>query len=258
MPVEVNDLRFAYSGHDVLKGVNFRAGKGELVSVLGCNGAGKSTLFRCILGLQHGFRGNVDIDGSDVRTMSRKNLASRVAYIPQSSEPTFNYTVMDAVLMGTTGTLGMTESPGKEQLESARYAMRELGIEDKADRGVAQISGGERQLVLIARALAQNAKTLIMDEPTANLDYGNQHHVLKFCRRLAEKGYTVLMSTHNPEHSFRYANKVLALKNGRIIADGTPEKVLDESLIESLYGIRACVTETRTEIGTIRSCITMD
>lgn len=253
MPIELKDISFSYGRHEAVKHVTFTANRGDLVAVLGPNGAGKSTLFQCMLGLLHGYTGEIDICRKNIRTLSRAQLSRMAAYIPQSTEPVFNYTVADTVLMGTTGGMGLLKTPGQTQREAAAAAMQTLGIEDLAQRGIGTLSGGERQLVLIARAMAQNAKILIMDEPTANLDYGNQQRVLERIRDLAAQGYTVLLSTHNPEHALRYATHVLALQQGSAVACGKTDETMTAELIKRLYGVRVSLTD-----GHPRTCIPLN
>lgn len=255
MKLEVKDLTFSYGKQTVLQRLSFTAQKGSLIAVLGPNGAGKSTLFRCLLGFLKPQAGEILISGKTIEPYRRRKMASMFAYIPQSAEPIFNYTVLDTVLMGTTGTLNMLQCPGKREQEAALQALQRLGIAHLAQRGIGQISGGERQLAFIARAIVQNAEILIMDEPTANLDFGNQQRVLKQILSLSDRGYTVLMSTHNPEHALRYASHVLALKNGEIAANGLTTKALTSDLIYKLYGIQTSIVEVPTAYGTVRSLI---
>ena len=238
-----------------LQDVSFSVQKGTLTAVLGANGAGKSTLFRCLLGFLTPQAGEIRLSGRPLSAYSRRETAEKIAYIPQSSEPIFNYTVIDTVLMGTTGTMNVLQRPGRRQQEAAMQALQRLGIEALAQRGIGTISGGERQLALIARALVQNAEILIMDEPTANLDFGNQQRVLAQIRALTARGYTVLLSTHNPEHALHYAHRVLALQGGHIAADGPTETALTPQLLQTLYGIQAILAEVPTDRGTVRSLI---
>ena len=170
MQLEVSDLVFSYGEADVLKSVSFCADRGERIAVLGPNGVGKSTLFRCLLGFLEPKRGSVKIAGRDVRDYSRRALAAELAYIPQSYSPAFDHTVLDSVLMGLGAQLGPFDSPSRGQTNAAQRILDELGIGALASRGCMRISGGERQLMLLGRALIQNAHTLIMDEPTASLD----------------------------------------------------------------------------------------
>ncbi|MEG0765688.1 MAG: ABC transporter ATP-binding protein [Pseudoflavonifractor sp.] len=232
-------MSFSYGDRPVLRDISFTVPKGQLLSVLGPNGVGKSTLFRCILGLLRGYEGEILVDGCPVNTLGARALAKKIAYIPQSNYPAFRYTVFDMVLMGTSAHSPAFAPPGKRQEAIALEALEKAGIPDFAGRYYTQLSGGERQLVLIARALAQQAPVLLMDEPTANLDYGNQMRVLTRIRKLTEEGYTILQSTHNPEQSYLFSHGILALQDGQILAHGDPKTVLNSELIRKLYGIDA-------------------
>ena len=243
MQLEVSDLVFSYGEADVLKSVSFCADRGERIAVLGPNGVGKSTLFRCLLGFLEPKRGSVKIAGRDVRDYSRRALAAELAYIPQSYSPAFDHTVLDSVLMGLGAQLGPFDSPSREQTNAAQRILDELGIGALASRGCMRISGGERQLMLLGRALIQNAHTLIMDEPTSSLDYGNQLRVMQRVRALARQGYTILLSSHNPQQALLFSDRILALHDGVICADGTPEKVITPELLETLYSIKTRLAE---------------
>ena len=188
MSVVIENLYFSYGRDPVLRDVSFHADYGEFWSVLGPNGAGKSTLFRCILGLLRPTSGNILIDDAPISSLSARQLARKIAYIPQSHNPVFNFPVLDMVLMGTTARLGGFESPKQKEIREAEDALKQLGIFYLRDRGYGNISGGERQLVLIARAIAQKAKILIMDEPSASLDFGNRLHLMQTVRALARDG----------------------------------------------------------------------
>ena len=259
MSIEVRDLRFGYGSGEVLRGVSFTAASGALTSVLGPNGVGKSTLFRCLLGLLKGYEGSITVDGADTRRLSARSLAKKLAYIPQSHYPSFNYSVFNMVLMGATSQVSLLSSPGEKQRQAAAEALERVGVLHLKDKGYTNISGGERQLVLIARALVQDAKVLVLDEPTANLDYGNQLRVMEQLRLLTAQGYTVLQSTHNPEQAFLFSHNVVAMQEGRVLAEGPPAKVVTEELMDSLYGadikvcslyddrVRVCIPRSVTE-----------
>ena len=243
MRIESRNVEFAYKNRKVLRGLDFSADSGDVVAILGPNGVGKSTLFRCLLGYLHPHKGSVHIDGKDIRTMSAIEMAKHIAYIPQAVSPTFNYTVLDTALMGATNRLGPFQSPRASDVERALEVLDSLGISHLTSRGCDRISGGERQLALLARALVQDAGILIMDEPTANLDYGNNWRVMERIVSLASTGYTVIFSTHDPNQALFHANQVLAMKEGVVVAAGVPGLTLTGDLLSRLYNIDAFVHE---------------
>ena len=246
MTLTVKDLtyRYAKTAAPVLQGISFSAESGDFLSVLGANGAGKSTLFRCLLGGLTDYTGAIELDGRDVRTLSRREAAEHIAYIPQIHRPTFGYSVLDTTLMGLTRQLSPFRSPTPEMEKQAMDALEQMGVAQLAERNFATLSGGEQQLVLIARALCQQSDILVMDEPTSSLDYGNQLRVLERVRQLARQGYTVLLSTHDPQHALRFSQKVLALSGGQVAAEGDTAEVLTRGLLRRLYGVEAVLLDT--------------
>ena len=253
MSLEVKDLCFSYGDHKVLKGISFRAECGEFVSVLGPNGVGKSTLFRNLLGLLPPSEGCIRINGRDIGGMNPPELSRAMAYIPQSHNPAFNYSVLDMVLMGTTSQMGRFAVPGREQVKLADAALERLGIAHLRDRGCGYISGGERQLVLIARAIAQQAKILVMDEPSANLDFGNKIRVMRTVKGLTDDGFTVIQSTHDPEQAYLYSDKILALYDGQILSWGTPQEVMNQETISKLYHVDVEICSMQDDA--VRVCV---
>lgn len=251
MTLEVKGLRYAYKKNEVLKGVDFSASAGECICVLGENGAGKTTLFRCLLGLLSGYQGDILIDHINGKQLSVPETAKKIAYIPQAHAPIFNYSVFETVLMGTNILTSRFHSPGKIEHETAIQMLEQMNISHLAERGYAELSGGERQLVLIARALAQKSRILIMDEPTANLDYGNQFRVMRQVKQLTQSGYLVVLSTHNPEHALHYADKVLVITDGKAAIYGEPENVLQPSMIKNIYGVSVEIQKFQTPRGKI-------
>ena len=237
MSIEVKNLSFSYGYRPVLHDISFSVEKGEFLSILGPNGVGKSTLFRCVLGLLTGYTGEVLVGGVDARSFSTREAAKHIAYIPQSSRSIFNYSVFDIVLMGRTSGLATFRSPGKADKALCCWAMEKVGITHLQERCFHRLSGGEQQLVLIARALVQKAPVLMLDEPTANLDFGNQLLVLEQARSLAGEGYTVIQTTHHPEQSYLYSDRILAIQNGRVLTEGTPKEVLTQETLHALYGV---------------------
>ena len=253
--MEIKDLSFSYGETPILKHVDFRDYEGQLVALIGPNGAGKSTLFKCILRFLKDYEGKIYLESEDMKKMSRQQIAKKIAYIPQTTVPVFNYTVLDIVLMGLTGELRLLESPKEKHIAKAEQILADLGITHLRDRGFGRISGGERQLVLLARAIIQDAKVLVMDEPTANLDYGNQFRVMERIRGLVEDGYTVIISTHNPEHALLFAEKAFVLQDGEVKAAGPSKEVLTEELMEQLYDVQVRLLDTEFRGEDAKVCI---
>ena len=246
MTLSVEHLSFSYHRQEVLRDISFDLKPGEVLSVLGPNGVGKSTLFRCILNFLQGYTGRVLVGDTDVRTCTQRERAQKIAYIPQVHRPTFGYTVLDTVLMGTARQLNVFTLPKSEQIDQAHAALERVGAEYLAERDFSRLSGGEQQLVLIARAIAQQADVLIMDEPTSALDYGNQWRLLTQVRRLADEGYGVLLSTHNPQHAMSFADRILALAGGQVAALGRPGEALTPELLHRLYDIEVGFAQTHS------------
>ena len=242
--IRVSDLSFAYGSRQILRDVTFSVNKGDFLAVLGPNGVGKSTLFRCILGILKGYSGLITVNGRDIREMSRREMAACMSYIPQNHGTAFAYSVLDTVLMGTTHEVGTFSSPKASQVRLAKDALEQVGIADLAERKFTQLSGGEQQLVMIARALSQQAELLMMDEPTASLDYGNREKILTLLKALTHSGYTVILSTHDPQHALSYSSSVLAMHEGTVEACGNTADVLTADLLQKLYGIPAVIVDS--------------
>lgn len=253
MKVEVEHLSFAYGEKPILTDISFTADEGQFLSILGPNGAGKSTLFRCILRLQTKYAGTVRLGGADTKTLSPRQIAGLIAYIPQTSRPMFHYSVFDIVLMGASRNLSPFGAPGRADNARCEWALDKVGISHLAQRCFHRLSGGEQQLVMIARALTQNAPILMMDEPTANLDYGNQLMVMRQAKALTREGYTVIQTTHAPEQSYLFSDRILALSGGAMIKDGPPSEVLTAETVETLYGVD--VRMVSLEGDAVRVCI---
>ena len=254
--IQVDHLCYHYKGgRPILRDVSFELDSGHFLAVLGNNGVGKSTLFRCVLGFLAPSEGGILVNGKDMRTLDRRAAAREIAYIPQSCIPSFNYTLLEVVMMGLTNQIGVFDAPRPEHKAAALEAMESLGIAHLAHRESGRVSGGERQLALLARAMVQNARVLVMDEPTANLDCGNSALVMERVSALAGEGFTVIFSTHDPNQAFSYATKVLALKDGGVMAVGAPEAVLTEDVLLRLYGIPVARCEMETVFGRKTICM---
>ena len=255
MRLEVKDLSFSYGDNKVLNNVYFSSSGGEAIAVLGPNGVGKSTFFKCILGFLPIRKGKIEIEGKDVSIMKGKELSKYIAYIPQSSSPVFNHTVLDSVAMGMNNQIGLFSTPGEKEREKAAAALDRLGILKLKDRGCLNISGGERQLMLIARAMVQDARIIVMDEPTSSLDYGNSYRVMETIMSLSKDGYTILFSTHDPDAAMRYSDRVIAFYKGEIIRDGKPSTVLNTDVLSTLYSINVAIRNVRVREKEYSVCI---
>lgn len=255
--LEVSDLRFAYNANrgDVLKGVTFSLGQGEILCLLGSNGTGKTTLLRCLLGFSKPQAGTVVVDGKNIVGMAPKERARRMAYVPQSSSLAFPYFAREVVLMGRVSHLAPGAAHSAHDKEVALASMRRLQIEHLAERRYQELSGGEKQMVLVARALAQEARLLVMDEPTANLDYHNQVKILATIKHLATQGLAILITSHYPDHAFLACSTVALMSGGRIVDAGAPDDVVTSESLTALYGTPVHVA--RTDVGgvSIKTCI---
>jgi iron complex transport system ATP-binding protein len=233
----IRELSFAYD-HPVLDRVGFELQAQQLCALFGPNGTGKTTLYRCILGLLRPAPGSaIELDGVPTDTMPRAALARRIAYVPQEHSPPFPYLVKEMVLMGRTPHLGGVFGPSRADRAAAFAALEMIGIAELADRSYTSLSGGQRQLVLLARALAQDADILLLDEPTASLDFGNQLLLWRTIRRLTANGKTALICTHDPNHVLWFCDRVVVLgRDGQLQGVGAPDEIVDAALVENLYG----------------------
>src|SRR5215831_12093329 len=226
MRLSAHDLDIGYRGHVVGRGISLELEPSEVLCLLGPNGAGKTTLFRTLLGLLKPLAGHVYVGEAALDRLKPIEIAKRMAYVPQASVTEFSYRVLDVVLMGRTARLKTFATPGPGDERVARAKLADLGIGDLAEADFTRISGGQRQLALVARALAQEAPILVMDEPTASLDFGNQMMVLSRIQALATQGYGIVLSTHDPDHALMIASRVAVIADGALKAVGTPDEVV--------------------------------
>ena len=256
MRLDLVGVACGYGRHTILHDINFSLETGENLCLLGPNGVGKTTLFRTILGLMPPHAGTISVDGIDLCGHSRRSRAQVMAYVPQAHTPPFPFRAMDVVLTGRTPHTGAFRAPSRSDRRLAEESLADLGAEDLAERTYTELSGGERQLVLIARALAQKPKVLVMDEPSTSLDFGNQARLLDLIARLVkDRGLAVLMSSHFPNQAFACASKVALIKDGRLLATGSPVSTMTEENLQATYGVPVRILERSNGDGTpLRLC----
>ncbi len=234
--LQARELAVGYPGRTVGSGFTLELRGGDVLALLGPNGGGKTTLLKTLLGLLPPRAGVVELDGRPLAAWSIGDRARRLAYVPQAASSPFDFSVEDLVLMGRTAHGGLLARPSAHDRAVAHAALERLGVAALAARPATMISGGERQLVLVARALAQEAQVVVFDEPTASLDFGNQGRVLREIRRLADAGLAVLFSTHDPNQALRHADRALLVRDGHTQAQGPVREVLTRAQLQALYG----------------------
>lgn len=233
----IEGLTFSYGRHTVLKRLNLTIEERGVVALLGANGSGKTTLLKLLMGLLKPLTGKITLKGKNLADYSRRELAREVAYVPQTHREAFGYTALEVVLMGRTPHRSFLSRYGASDERIAWEALERMGVERLAFRPYTEISGGERQLVLVARALAQQARVFIMDEPTNALDFGNQVRLLERVAKLADDGYSFIMTTHHPEQALSIADRVVTLQSGSVLHDGTPDATVTRPHMAELYSI---------------------
>ncbi|WP_432286859.1 ABC transporter ATP-binding protein [Aminobacter sp. BA135] len=242
--LSVDKVSFGYGSRPVLREVSVGLTKGDILGLIGPNGAGKSTLVRTVLGLATPSSGRILLDGHDIRAMSPKVRARRIAYVAQSSPLSFPATVFETCLLGRTPHMGA--SPSRGDLAVVEDMLRRLRLEDFAFRPMSELSGGERQRVMLARALAQETEVLVLDEPTSALDIGNQLFTLRVVAEIArERGVTALVAIHDLSLAARFSDSLLLLDKGAVVGHGDWRSTLTEQTVRDVYGVNV-------EIGLLR------
>jgi ABC-type cobalamin/Fe3+-siderophores transport system ATPase subunit len=244
--VEIDGLCFTYGrgGHRLVD-VSLAVRAGQMCCLLGPNGAGKTTLLRCILGLLTPAGGVIRVCGQDVGRLSARQLARLVAYVPQSTATPFPFTALEMAVMGRTPHVGATAAPSAADRRAALTQLDQLGVAHLAHRPFPLLSGGERQLILLARALVQQAPVLILDEPTSALDYGNEVRFLDLVADLVLGNRAVVMTTHQPAHALTHADRAVLMRDGTIVADGPSDRIVTSQRLTELYGVGIHVAEVR-------------
>lgn len=237
--LEIKNASFSYDGkNDIWHNVNIDVYDGDNICILGANGCGKTTLFNCITRNANLSNGFINLNGKNINEYTISELAKKIGIVYQDHIVTFPYKSLEVVKMGRTPYLKVFETPGKNDEDIAYNIMKDLGIEELADKSYSKISGGQRQLVLIARTLCQSPEIILFDEPTSHLDFKNQAIVMKTIKKLAEKGITTIMTSHYPAHAYKTSNRVVLMGDKTIIADGAPNEIMTESYLHQTYGVK--------------------
>jgi len=253
--LSVERLAFGYPGRVVGRDVSFSLAAGQVLCLLGPNGSGKTTLFRTLLRLIEPEAGAVLVGGATIAAWPRRRIARVFGYVPQAQLGTFPFTAREVVLMGRTAHVALFGSPSAHDWRQAEAALDALGIAHLAERPYPEMSGGERQLALVARALAQEPSILVMDEPTASLDFGNQVRVLSHVQALAGRGIAVVLSTHDPDQAFLCADQVALLHDGRLARLGPPAEVITPATLREIYGVDVDVVTITRAGRAVRVCV---
>ncbi len=248
MSFQVKDGSFTYPGHErqILSGINFSLQPGDVLTILGPNGAGKTTLLRCIMGLLAWDSGESLLDGTSLKDIPQKTLWQHISYVPQAKQAPANYSVEEMILLGRAATIGVFSTPGEADRRAVDRVLERTKLEPVRHRLCSQLSGGEFQMVLIARALVSDPQVLILDEPESNLDFQNQLLVLDLIAQLASEGITCIFNTHYPAHALRHANKALMLaKDGRHCFGEVRQVVTEENILR-YFGVRSVIGAMET------------
>lgn len=256
MILKIENGSFAYKGGpDILRNINIEIGSGEILAILGPNGAGKTTLLRCMMDMLRWKSGRSLLDGEDIHGMPARKLWSRMAYVPQAKSAASSFTAFQTVLLGRSSRIGVFSQPSEADMEAAERVMKSLGIMDLADKQCHAISGGELQMVLIARAMAAEPEILVLDEPESNLDFKNQLIVLDTISELASKGVACVFNTHYPAHALQRADRSLILTKGGECVFGSTSSVVTEANIRNAFGVNALIGEIETPENIMRNVI---
>jgi iron complex transport system ATP-binding protein len=237
MRLETKGLGVERGGRRILSNVSLELAAGQILGLVGPNGSGKSTLLRCMAGLWQPSQGGVACNGRDLRNMQRREVARHITYVPQETTLSFDFSVLQTVLMGRYSHRGRFERETREDIAAAEDALRRADVLHLADRSVTALSGGERQRVLIARSLATRAPILLLDEPTANLDVNHALDILELCRSLSREGSSVAIATHDLNSIHHFADQVALMETGRISAIGVPETVLTTENLKRVFQV---------------------
>jgi len=233
--LKVKNLYFSYSNKNVLSDISFRADRGDFICLLGSNGSGKTTLLKSLNGLLKADSGQIYINNKNIENLKQRQIARLIGSVPQENQTIFSYKVKEIVVMSANPHISFVKGPTEKDYLKVYNILNNLGIRNLAEKNFNQISGGERQLVLIARALMQQADILLLDEPNAHLDFKNQHTMMEIMLQLSCRGKIIIAAVHDPNLAYRYCQRALILSEGNLIADGKVKKIMTENNLSRAY-----------------------
>ena len=250
--IKTKNLNFSYGEKKILKNINISLKRGKLTCLLGANGSGKTTIIKTLNGIIKKDSGQIFIDETNLADLKQKEIAQKISMVPQEHNSVFSYKSIDVVIMGVTPYLAFGKQPEKSVYDKAKKIMKKLNILKMADRNYNELSGGERQLVLIARALLQNTEYMLFDEPTSHLDFKNQHLILQELQKLTKKKKGVVTALHDPNLALKYSDQVIIIKEGEILTSGNTKKVMNSNNLSEAYEAEIIVDDLakKVEMGT--------
>ena len=255
-PIEIKNLKFGYDRNKlVLDNINLEFEPNTITSVLGPNGSGKTTMLKLILGLMKPISGEIFVLGTEINQIPLKERAKLLAYVPQKHNAVFDYKVIDVCAMGRAAYSGLFSSVSRKDLEIAMQSLEKMRIAHLAEKPYTQISSGEQQMVLIARALSQQAKILILDEPVTGLDYGNQIRLLKTLRDLSAEGITCIKTTHYPEHALWTSGQAVFMRKGNVLASGATSEIVNSENLKAIYDTDIFVISRPINENSVSTCV---
>ena len=236
--IEIKNLKFGYESNTVLlDNITLSIPENSIVSILGKNGVGKTTFLNCIMGLTKGYNGTISFFGRKQSDFSRRELAKLIGFVPQLTQVSFDYTVEEFVLMGCNPMIGYFSAPNQEMYAIVSKTMDELEVMHLKNRKVNSLSGGERQLVYIARAIAQRSRIIILDEPTSALDFGNSLKIVELVKKMRDEGYTIIFTCHNPDYPFLFDDYSIAFFSTGKVLFGNTNDILRDDVLTELYNV---------------------